>query len=292
LTSEAFFVHISFPQNNLAKFKCHSVDAHFHLLDNLMLYHRAKRGERSARSDDGKPLSSFVWNEIVYRSFQAGNLKELNLDFFHTLQSAVSKRIYRFLDKRFYHGHKWQFPLAQFAREHIGLSRQYDTAQLKRRLNPAIEELEEAGFLTPLPPKERFHQLRRGEWEVVFVRAPKAQEPSRPMSDLENRLIERGVTATSAVRLVRKYSADAINAKLAVFDALRRADDRRVSRNPAGYLVKSISEDYAPPVGFLARACQSTSETSVAVLGAAGSGVKRQAVEIPISESDRNGTAP
>jgi hypothetical protein len=238
------------------------VDAHFHLLDNLMLYHRAKR---SARNDDGKPLSSFVWNEIVYRSFQAGNLKELNLDFFHTLQSAVSKRIYRFLDKRFYHGHKWRFPLAQFAREHIGLSRQYDTAQLKRRLNPAIAELERAGFLTPLPPKERFHQLRRGEWEVLFVRSPKAKEPSRPMSDLENRLIERGVTATSAVDLVRKYPADAINAKLAVFDALRRTGDRRVSRNPPGYLVRSIREDYVPPVGLLEKACQSSCESAVVV---------------------------
>ncbi len=171
--------------------------------------------------------------------------------------------------------------------EHIGLSRQYDTAQLKRRLNPAIAELEQAGFLTPLPPKERFHQLRRGEWEVVFVRAPKAKEPSRPMSDLENRLIERGVTATSAVRLVREYSADAINAKLAVFDALRRAGDRRVSRNPAGYLVKSIREDYAPPVGLLAKACQSSSESAVVVTDIARDRVQRPAKEIRVSESDR-----
>ena len=126
------------------------------------------------QDDDGKPLSSFVWNEIIFRSFQAGNLKGLDLEFYHTLKSAVAKRIYRFLDKRFYHRRERQFPLAQFAREHIGLSRGYDTAQLKRRLNPAIEELEGAGFLSPMPPTERFHQLRRGEWKVVFVRAARS----------------------------------------------------------------------------------------------------------------------
>ena len=262
------------------------VDAHFHLLDNLMLYHRAKRGERSAKDDDGKPLSSFVWNEIIFRSFQAGNIRELDLEFYHTLKSAVAKRIYRFVDKRFFHRRVWQFPLAQFAREHIGLSRRYDTAQLKRRLNPAIAELEQAGFIKPLPPRERFRQLRRGEWEVVFVRAAKAKEPSRPMSDLENRLVDRGVTATSAVRLVREHSAEFINAKLAVFDALRRAGDLRVSRNPPGYLVKSIRENYVPPVGFLEKTCQSSSESAVVVKDIAGDRVQRRAKEIRVCESD------
>ena len=80
------------------------VDAHFHLLDNLTLYHRSKRGERPAKNDDGKPLSSFTWNEIIFRSFQAGHLKRIDLDFYRTLKSAVAKRIYRFLDKHFYFG--------------------------------------------------------------------------------------------------------------------------------------------------------------------------------------------
>jgi hypothetical protein len=107
----------------------------------------------------------------------------------------------------------------------------------------------------------------------------------RPMaqwSDLENRLIDRGVTATSAVRLVREHPADVINAKLAVFDALRR-----VSRNPPGYLVKSIREDYVTPVGLLVKACQSSSESAVVVKDIARDRVQRRAKEIRLSESDR-----
>ena len=49
--------------------------------------------------------------------------------------------MYRFLDKRFYHKSRWEFDLTEFACEHIGVSRNYDTGQLKRRLQPAIEEL-------------------------------------------------------------------------------------------------------------------------------------------------------
>jgi len=78
-----------------------------------------------------------------------------------------------------------------------------------------------------------------------------------------------------------------VNAKLAVFDALRKAGDRRVSRNPPGYLVKSIREDYVPPVGLLEKACQSLSESAVVVKGIARERVQRRTKEIRVSESDR-----
>ena len=228
------------------------VDAHFHLLDNVTLYHRSKRGERSAQNDDGKPLSSFTWNEIMFRSFQAGHLKKIDLEYYRTLKSAVAKRIYRFLDKRFHFSHEWRCGLAQFALEHVGLSRNYDTAQLKRRLNPAIKELEDTGYLKPLPAEERFARVRRGEWEIFFVRAAKPirkKAESRLPVGLEARLIERGVTASSAVRLVRDYPAELIEAKLQVFDQLAGRRDARISKNPAGYLVQSIRKDYVPPAG-------------------------------------------
>ena len=229
------------------------VDAHFHLLDNVTLYHGPKRGERLAKNEDGEPLSSFIWNEIIFRSFHAGNLKKFDLEFYRTLKSAVAKRIYRFISKRFHLSHEWRFGLAKFAREHVGLSRNYDAAQLKRRLNPAIKELEDTGYLKPLPAAERFARVRRGEWEVLFIRAAKPirkRVESHLPAGLEARLIERGVTASSAVRLVRDYPAEVIEAKLQVFDQLAGRRDARISKNPAGYLVQSIRKDYVTPVGL------------------------------------------
>ena len=55
-----------------------------------------------------------------------------------------------------------------------------------------------------------------------------------------------------------------------------------------GYLVKSIREDYAPAGrAFWRKACQSSSETAVAVKDVAGEGAQRKAAAIRVSESDR-----
>ena len=265
-------------------------DADFHLLEKVVSYRRPKLSGVASVEDDAGPLSSFTWNEVVFRSFQSGFLKKLDLDFYRRLKRATTKRMYRYLDKHFHFSSTFRRNLRVFACEHIGLSRRYDAAQLKRRLNPAIEELEKAGYLVPMPANERVHKLRRGEWEVVFVRraqARKQQLQKSRLSDLENGLIDRGVTAISAVRLVREYPADLINAKLAVFDALRKNGDRRISRNPAGYLVKSIREDYAPPAGFPAKADPPVSEAAIVGRGDSGSRPRRQTADTRLAESDR-----
>jgi plasmid replication initiation protein len=118
------------------------VDEKFHILDNVRLYHREPA---SPPLDDEAATSVFVWNEVVFRSFQAGNLKSIDFDFFRELKSAIAKRLYRFLDKRFFHRGHWEFDLQEFAWEHAGLSRGYDTANLKRKLRPGIAELERRG---------------------------------------------------------------------------------------------------------------------------------------------------
>ena len=229
------------------------VDAHFHLLDDLVLYRRPKPHAGVPAKTGDAALSSFTWNEIVFHSFQAGFLKRLDLNLYRQLKLATAKRMYRFLDKRFYFSNTLRFTLSVFACEHIGVSRRCDAAQLKRRLSPAVAELEQAGYLVALPANERFHRLRRGLWEVVFVRAPKTRNQQRPahqLTDLERQLVERGVTMSSAVQLVRKHSANLIQGKIEVFDTLRRKGDRRISRSPAGFLVQSIRHEYGPPAGL------------------------------------------
>jgi hypothetical protein len=216
------------------------VDAHFHLLDDLVLYRRPKPGASGGAQVGESALSSFAWNEMVFRSFQAGFVKKLDLDFYRRLKLAAAKRMYRFLDKRFHHSRVLRFKLPVFACEHIGLSRRYDVAQLKRRLNPAIAELEQAGFLAPAPADERFHRLQRGHWEIILVRARNERHERRPaqrLTDLELQLVDRGVTPSTAAQLVVHHDAERIQGKLAVFDATRQKRDRLISRNPAGFLV-------------------------------------------------------
>ncbi len=71
------------------------VDENFHVLDNVTLYDRERRrpagrsgkgakSDRAGRPGDKTPLplSSFRWNEVIFQSFQSGNLKQLDLEFY------------------------------------------------------------------------------------------------------------------------------------------------------------------------------------------------------------------
>ncbi len=160
--------------------------------------------------------------------------------------------MYRFLDKRFYHRSRWEFDLTEFACEHIGVSRNYDTGQLKRRLQPAIAELEAVGFLEPLPASQRFVKISRGEWRIVFIRkaVPQIERPSEDAALLIKRLSDRGVTPSVATELARDFPRELIEMQMEVLDRLQQAKERESIRNPAGYLVKSIRGGYAPPANL------------------------------------------
>jgi plasmid replication initiation protein len=225
------------------------VDESFHILEHLSLYDRDRPRQKSRQTEPG--LSSFTWNEVVFRSFKAGYMKQLDLSVFQKLNLAASKRMYRFLDKRFYHRNRWDFGLIEFACEHVGLSRNYDAGQLKRRLEPAINELVAVGFLEPMDQSRRYSKAAGGDWRIVLER--KAGEskvttvaPDGPAKEL----VDRGVTASTAAELARNNPPETIRAQIEVFDWLVAQKDRKVSKNPAGFLVKSIRDGFAPPKAF------------------------------------------
>ena len=47
-----------------------------------------------------------------------------------------------------------------------------NVAELKRRLTPAIKELEAIGYLEPLDLKKRFYKVKAGVWRVTFQAGP------------------------------------------------------------------------------------------------------------------------
>ena len=199
------------------------VDENFHVLDNVTLYDRErrkpsktvkgakaspKRSRKVGAEGDPLPLSSFKWNEVIFQSFQSGNLKQLDLDFYLSLRLPTTKRMFRFLDKRFYRRTLLDFDLRILACEHIGLSRSYAPTELKRRLKPALEELEQLGFLEPLTADERYSRVARGSWRILLIRGQAVQaEPSPPTEggELIDALKTRGVTTKTAADLVASH---------------------------------------------------------------------------------------
>ncbi|MFM7132468.1 MAG: replication initiator protein A [bacterium] len=231
------------------------VDETFHIIDNVTLYDREKAMSKAkaGRSKPPKPLSSFKWNDVMFRSFQSGNLKQLDLEYYLSLRLPTSKRLYRFLDKRFYHCERVDFDLRTLACEHVGMSREYAPTELKRKLRTAFDELEKSGFLEPLNDNERYISQEKGRWRVLFVRGSKRraeEEEARELNTAEalyEELLKRGVHHQVARDIVERHATNRIRAKIEVFDWLITNEQEMVLHNPAGYLVASIRDDYMQP---------------------------------------------
>ena len=261
----------------------------FHILDNVWLCHRGEPPPDVGLPVTGVPMSAFVWNEVIFRSFNHGNLKSIDFDFYKSLRSAVAKRLYRFLDKRFWHCHRREFDLRELCCEHVGLSRNYDTANLKRKLLSGIRELEERGFIHA--SDARFRKLRRGQWEVVFERATKPSRrrltESTPAAPLAHALMERGVSANVARQTVERFPAERIQHHLAVFGWLVDRKDAKVSRSPAGFLVRSIEDDYSPPKMFSSAGLPSLEKPESSAEQGEPVSRSRLTIEIESTERDR-----
>jgi len=216
------------------------VDEHFHLLERVVVRRRRTGGD-TRLPGKSRGLWSVTWNEVVFRSFEAGYLKKLDMELYRELHLTAAKRMYRFLDKRLHFRRHRTFDLRTFACEHIGFGRRDDNSQLKRRFNPAIDELEKAGFLEPISKKNRYRRVCRGKWEVVFERK-RRKDANESLGSLEAALTERGVWEPVAVRLVRDHPASSINAAIEEFDEKVKGKTHVSVGNPPGLLVAWINE--------------------------------------------------
>lgn len=218
--------------------------------------------EAERPTDSG--LCEVTWSDDFFTSLEAGNLKGLDFGLYVRLKRSISKRLYRFLDKRFGAGRiEVISDLKTLTFEKIGVARSYrDAAQLKRLLNSAIDELIELGYLEPCSKRERYRKISKGVWKVHFRRfKPAAAESSKLKGSHSNsiaqKLTELGIVPSEVAKFVRDHSEEYLERKIDEFAF------REPSRNPAGLLADSIRKDLPPPADYLTpadRAAQATEE--------------------------------
>jgi hypothetical protein len=219
---------------------------------------------------DTRP-SFFAWSDVLFKSFQVGFIKKLDLEFYLDLQSAVSKRLYRYLDKHFWYRSRMQVNLFTLAHEKIGISRNYVYASsLRQQLEPALEELKEKGMLSDY---EFVGKGKSTEVILVAAHAPKktisgTPEPRpSPQSagttqgagvgdndpgahDVEHvtlQLINRGIAEKQARRLTAGQGSEElrrVTAIIAHFDHLVRSSSPLVSKSPTGFLYRAVERPF------------------------------------------------
>jgi len=240
------------------------VNRDFGVFDNLVIYRREVIQGKAAPG-----CSRFVWNEVLFRSFQSGYLKQLDWNLYCKLTSPVAKRLYRFLDKRFYHSNRVEIDLLELGLRKVRLSGNYNSAQLKRTLQKGIEELERLWDLKQRSPEERFRKDGLGKWIAIFERKAKRSRitvesiisnvatiaPSNPvpnsqsnLQELERQLVKRGIGPASAEELSLSQPATRIREMLELYDWY---NSRGQPRGP-GFLVQSLKKPamIAFPPGF------------------------------------------
>jgi len=190
--------------------------------------------------------SSIIWNRKLFESFSSGYVKKLNFAIYRNLKRPAAKRAYRFLDKRFFHSPNWEFDLKTFACEKLGLSRAYDTGQLKERLKPALDELQNIGFIEPV----EYRKQRPKHWTIAVSKKEPTIESQTPttveQASLAQELIAREVGKEVAQAIVKQFPEAIIREKIAFFDQLVAKNDPRINKNPPGFLIAAIKRDFKP----------------------------------------------
>ena len=244
------------------------VNASFHIIESVFNIDKTVRDELRARGQRSLPLSHFTWSEVFLKSCQANNLKQLDLSTYLAFGSSITKQMYRLLDKRFYNRSILVFNLEEFAKGHIGLSSNYSAAKIKEKLQPSIDELEAIGFIEKASREERYTKVSHGKWTIAFTQAKREEaEDARPaaseaVNTIAMELIQRGVTPSRAVKLVKRFDASRITMRIEAFDWLKKKGEK--IEKPGGFLADSIVGEYALPPGFETKADREKREAMTA----------------------------
>ena len=228
---------------------------------------------KDERANAKNPNSYFIWSEAMFNSFKAGFIRKINLSFYFDLNSAVARRLYRYLDKYFYFNSVIKKPLKMFAFEKLGLSRTYKyVSSIKQQIVPACKELVEMGFLESFEfsgngedtmihftkkseqggnngkisefPMYKSAQTAAGGRGFNAVRSANVRvEVSAAQGNVTGLLVERGLSLGQTKKLLDSRCEEEINRIAEIigyFDKLMQNQDPKISRNPVGFLYRAV----------------------------------------------------
>jgi len=177
-----------------------NVNRKIQIIDDYETLTRAEIGHRREAGDGNTSKGWFRWNEVVFESLKSGNIKKLDFDFYNSLSSGTSKRLFRFLDKRFKSDpeYKIDMDLQNFACEKIGL-KAASQPELKRRLQGALQELEEKQYILPNPTR---YYRSKNSWRIKIERFSTIRKPGRIAATELPQTPEKAVKKTDYTKLV------------------------------------------------------------------------------------------
>ena len=135
----------------------------FNLLDHYQLVERYRRNEPNVPL----PFGYIQLTDYFFNLIKKGNLKDLNLTFYLKLPNPLTRRLYRYLDKKRYYGRSFTMNVRRFTKKLGFVSEtvdRYYPADIRRILKPALDVLIRENYLE----RYSFEPGKEGEKLVVF----------------------------------------------------------------------------------------------------------------------------
>jgi hypothetical protein len=206
------------------------------------------------------------WNSRLFKSFKDGYIKNLDHEFYRSLKSTISKRLYRFLDKKFYFGSEIIMDVLQLGYEHIGLSRQSTyPSKVWEKMAGGIAELLKRNYLAMAQRDGKNARFLRANGPILYDLGKQrntktaSTEAGLHLARLSKQFlkeaIEEGITESQAKKFLKERDETELQRAIDVLAYFRlvifpRAKDRL--DNPAGYLLTLLrDESFEIPSAFI-----------------------------------------
>lgn len=223
----------------------------FGLIDDYLIADQPAGGSKHGQLPI--PFTHVSFNDKFFQSMRVGNMKRLDMKLYNSLPSAISKRLYRYLDKRRYRANVFDIELNNLASVNLGLDlgvRRY-ASQIKQHLDTAHRQLQERGFLGSWsyrwsPDRETW--FVQYSFSTARLPDPTSDEDEKPSAN-QLALMACGLSQRVAAKLDRVHG-DRVLEKIDIFKQLKKAKSPLITRNPTGWLRKAIEDDYKAVPGY------------------------------------------
>lgn len=235
--------------------------------------------------------------DIYLSVLKGATTRPLDYDYLKRLPPSP-QRFYELLSFRMYASLLHDRPRAKLVYSeycaHAPQTRYTVWKRVRSQMNSIHRVHQESGYIADVDYQETVDKEGQPDWIILYKPGPKARSeyrvfakrgglavldiepfdddpPALPFDTSEQvqaiptlavELTQRGVSARTAAELVESHPAELIEKQIEVCDWLVQQKSKKVATSPAGYLVKSITDGYASPKGFVSKAEQEKREAA------------------------------